>query len=129
MEIKIKKPYLWHKIDNTMKIYHNPRCSKSRQTLAILQENGVEPEIILYLTDTPSREELQSLLKKLDMKAEQIIRKGEAIYKEKYKGKNLTEEEWIDAMVEHPKLIERPIVVNGDAAVLGRPPENVKILM
>ncbi|HHH50081.1 MAG TPA: arsenate reductase (glutaredoxin) [Saprospiraceae bacterium] len=112
-----------------MKIYHNPRCSKSRQTLAILQENGVEPEIILYLTDTPSREELQSLLKKLDMKAEQIIRKGEAIYKEKYKGKNLTEEEWIDAMVEHPKLIERPIVVNGDAAVLGRPPENVKILM
>lgn len=129
MEIKIKKTYLWHKIDNTMKIYHNPRCSKSRQTLAILQENGVEPEIILYLTDTPSREELQSLLKKLDMKAEQIIRKGEAIYKEKYKGKNLTEEEWIDAMVEHPKLIERPIVVNGDAAVLGRPPENVKILM
>ena len=112
-----------------MKIYHNPRCSKSRQTLALIQEQGIEPEIILYLTDTPSKEELASLLKKLDMKASQIVRKGEAIYKEKYKGKDLTDEEWIEAMVENPKLIERPIVVKGDAAVLGRPPENVKILM
>ncbi len=112
-----------------MKIYHNPRCSKSRQTLALIQESGIEPEIILYLTDTPSKDELKSLLKKLDLKAAQILRKGEAVFKEKYKGKELSEEEWLDAMVEHPKLIERPIVVKGDAAVLGRPPENVKILL
>lgn len=112
-----------------MKIYHNPRCSKSRQTLALIQESGVEPEIILYLNDTPDKEELAALLKKLDMKAEQIVRKGEAIYKEKYKGKKLSNDEWIAAMVEYPKLIERPIVVQGDAAVLGRPPENVKLLM
>ncbi len=112
-----------------MKIYHNPRCSKSRQTLALIQESGIEPEIILYLTDMPSKDELKSLLKKLDLKAAQILRKGEAVFKEKYKGKELSEEEWLDAMVEHPKLIERPIVVKGDAAVLGRPPENVKILL
>ncbi len=108
-----------------MKIYHNPRCTKSRETLALLTENGIEPEIVLYLTNTLTSKELKSLLKKLGLKAEQIVRKTEAVYKENYKSKKLTETEWLAAMVEHPKLIQRPIVVKGDKAVLGRPPENV----
>jgi len=109
-----------------MKIYHNPRCSKSRQTLKILQENGVEPEIVKYLEDVPTANELREILKKLGIKPEKLVRKIEKIYKEKFKGKELSDEEWIQAMVEYPKLIQRPIVVKGNKAVLGRPPENVK---
>jgi len=112
-----------------MKIYHNPRCRKSRETLQLLQDSGVEPQIVLYLQDVPSREELKELLGKLGMEAKALVRKGEAAYKEHYKGKDLSEEEWIDAMLTHPKLIERPIVVLGNNAVLGRPPENVKALL
>lgn len=108
-----------------MKIYHNPRCMKSRQTLALLEENGVEPEIVLYLEKPPSKTALKKILKMLDLKPEQLLRKGESIYKEKFKGKDLSAAEWIDAMIEYPKLIERPIVVKGDQAVIGRPPENV----
>lgn len=108
-----------------MQIYHNPRCSKSRQTLALLEENGIKPDIILYLNDTPSKEELTEVLKKLGKSATEILRKGEKIYKENFKGKEYSEEEWIDIMVENPKLIERPIVIKDDKAVLGRPPENV----
>lgn len=112
-----------------MKIYHNPRCSKSRETLSILEENGIKPDIILYLNDTPTKEELTDILAKLDMNATEIIRKGEQIYKDNYKGKDLTEAEWIDVMVANPKLIERPIVVKDDKAVLGRPPGNVLDLL
>ena len=112
-----------------MKIYHNPRCSKSRQTLALLEENNIQPEVILYLKDTPNQKELAALLKKLGIKAFDLIRKGEAIYKEKYKGKTLSDKEWIEAMVAHPKLIERPIVVKGNKAILGRPPANVLTLL
>ena len=112
-----------------MKIYHNPRCRKSRETLALIEEKNITPEIILYLDDVPTPKELKRILKKLDMPAEKLIRKGEAIFKEKFKGKNLTEEKWIDAMVKYPKLIERPIVVDGKKAVLGRPPENVNVLL
>ncbi|WP_020527538.1 arsenate reductase (glutaredoxin) [Flexithrix dorotheae] len=108
-----------------MKIYHNPRCSKSRETLQILKDNHQDVEIIEYLKDTPSAEDLKVILKKLGKKPEEILRKGEAIFKEKFKGKTLTDEEWIKAMVENPKLIERPIVIKGEKAVLGRPPENV----
>ena len=108
-----------------MKIYHNPRCSKSRQTLNLLEENGIQPDIILYLNDTPTKEELASVLEKLGMKASEILRKGEQIFKDNYKGKEFSEEEWLEIMVANPKLIERPIVVKGDKAVLGRPPENV----
>ncbi len=108
-----------------MKIYHNPRCRKSRETLSILEENGIKPDIILYLNDTPSKQELKDVLDKLGMKASEIIRKGEQIYKDNFKGKELSEDEWLNAMVEYPKLIERPIVVKGDKAVLGRPPQNV----
>jgi len=108
-----------------MKIYHNPRCRKSRETLEIIQDQGIVPEIILYLEDVPSAKELEAILKKLKMDPADLIRKGEAIYKEKYKGKSLTDKQWIKAMITHPKLIERPIVVKGRKAVLGRPPENV----
>ena len=108
-----------------MKIYHNPRCTKSRQTLALLQEKGHSPEIVLYLETPPSKKDLKALLKKLDLKASQLVRKGEAIYKEAYKGKELSEAEWLDALIEHPKLIERPIVLNGNKATIGRPPELV----
>ena len=108
-----------------MKIYHNPICMNSRQTLAIIQENGVIPDVVLYLEKPPTKTALKKILKMLGLKPEELLRRGEAIYKNNYKGKELTNEEWIDAMIEHPKLIERPIVVSGDKAVIGRPPENV----
>jgi len=107
-----------------MKIYHNPRCSKSRQTLALLQENGVEPEVVLYLDDAPTIDELKNLLTKLGISPMQLVRKGEAIWKEKFKGIELTDDEIIAAMIANPKLIERPIVVKNNKAVLGRAPEN-----
>ena len=108
-----------------MKIYHNPRCRKSRETLELLQEKGIEPEIILYLANPPDKKELKDVLSKLGIKPELLIRKGEPIFKEYFKGKKLTDEQWIDAMVTYPKLIERPIVIQGDKAVIGRPPVNV----
>ncbi len=111
-----------------MKIFHNPRCRKSRETLAILEDKGIKPEIVLYLKEPPGREELKSLLRKLDMQPSALIRKGEKIYKENYKGRSLTEEQWLEVLLEHPKLMERPIVVEGEKAVVGRPPENVRSL-
>lgn len=112
-----------------MKIYHNPRCSKSRQTLELIKQNGVEPEVVEYLKDIPTKKEFKEVLAKLNKKPSEILRKGEAVYKEKFKGANFTEEEWIDVMLEYPKLIERPIVVKDYKAVLGRPPENVMDLL
>lgn len=108
-----------------MKIYHNPRCSKSRQTLQIIEEKGIEVEIIKYLEDVPSEAELKAVLKALGIPAEKLLRKGEADFKENFKGKDLSEDEWIKAMIQYPKMIERPIVVKDNKAVLGRPPENV----
>ena len=108
-----------------MKILHNPRCRKSRETLELIQDKGIDPEIILYLNTPPNKEELKSILSKLGIKPVQLIRKGEPIYKEKFKGKELTDAEWIDAMITYPKLIERPIVIEGNKAVIGRPPVNV----
>lgn len=107
-------------------IYHNPRCSKSRQTLELLQSRNIDPEIILYLETPPSAATLKSLLDKLDIGARQLLRKGEDAYKElNLKDASLSDQQLIAAMVKHPKLIERPIVVNGDKAALGRPPEQV----
>ena len=107
-------------------IYHNPRCSKSRQTLALIEEKGITPEIKLYLQNVPSKEEIGSLLNKLGISARELLRKGEDAYKEKgLKDTSLSEDALIEAMVDAPKLIERPIVVAGEKAVLGRPPENV----
>ena len=114
----------------TVTIYHNPRCSKSRQTLQLLQEKGVEPEQVLYLEQPPSAKELQSLLGKLGMSARELLRTGEEAYKSlSLSDKNLADDVLIEAMCEHPKLIQRPIVVKGDRAVLGRPPENVLDLL
>ena len=107
-----------------MKIYHNPRCRKSRETLELLQENGVEPEIILYLATPPDKKELEAIVAKLGIKPFELLRKGEPIFKERFRGKELTDEEWIEAMVTYPKLIERPIVIEGNRAVIGRPPVN-----
>lgn len=112
-----------------MKIYHNPRCSKSRQTLALIEEAGADVEVVEYLKNPLSQDDIKSLLDKLGKKPQEIIRKGEKIYKENYKGKEMNDQDWILAMAEHPILIERPIVEKGSKAVLGRPPENVKELL
>ena len=106
-------------------IYHNPRCSKSRNTLALLQEQGIEPDVVLYLETVPDAAEIRDLLHKLDMPAAQLVRRGEEAYKAAGLSRDSSEEEIIAAMASHPKLIERPIVIHGDRSVLGRPPENV----
>jgi len=108
-----------------MKIYHNPRCAKSREALSILQDNGIDPEIILYLQDPLRKEDLQAILKKLKIPAEALIRKTESVYKEQFKSKKMTESQWINVMVKHPKLIERPIITKGKTALIGRPPSLV----
>lgn len=112
-----------------IKIYHNPRCGKSRQALAILNDKGVEPEVIEYMKTPLSAKELKEVLKLLGMKPHDLVRKGEAIYKEQYKGKELSDDQWVAAMIEHPKLMERAIVVKGDKAVVARPPELVNDLL
>ncbi|MDA9091044.1 arsenate reductase (glutaredoxin) [Porticoccaceae bacterium] len=111
-------------------IYHNPRCSKSRQTLEILRSKGVEPEIMLYLETPLDKPTLVGLLKKLALSAAQLVRRSEQDFKDNNLGaSDVTEQQLIDAMLKYPKLIERPIVVVGDRAVLGRPPENVLELL
>ncbi|MBM3347854.1 MAG: arsenate reductase (glutaredoxin) [Betaproteobacteria bacterium] len=106
-------------------LYHNPRCGKSRSALDLLQGKGVEPRVVEYLKTPPTRAELAAIVKKLGVKPEAIVRTGEEIYKERYKGKAMTDAQWLDALAAHPILIERPIAVKGERAVLGRPPENV----
>ena len=112
-----------------MKIYHNPRCAKSRQTLNLIKEAGQEPEIIEYLKTPPTEEELTEVFEKLNLPIDYLIRKGEEIYKTEYKDKELSAEDWIKALVEHPKMLERPIVFDESKAILGRPPENVNQLL
>ena len=112
-----------------MKIYHNPRCSKSRNTLSIIQEMGNEVEIIEYLKDTLSFEDLVLILEMLNIQPIELIRKDEIIWKEKYRGKQMTDDEIINAMRENPKLIERPIVIKNGKAIIGRPPEKVLNLL
>jgi arsenate reductase (glutaredoxin) len=110
-------------------IYHNPKCTKSRGTLALLQERGIAPRIVEYLKTPPTAAELRAIVDKLGIEPEQLVRKGEDVYKTKYAGKTLTDAQWIEAMVREPILIERPIVVRGNRAVIGRPPENVRQLL
>ena len=111
-------------------IYHNPRCSKSRQTLALLEENGITPKVVLYLDTPPDEKAIKTLLGKLGMKsAHQLVRTGEADYKAAGLSRDASDAAIIRAMVNAPKLIERPIVVKGRKAVLGRPPENVLALI
>lgn len=106
-------------------IYHNPRCKKSRDTLKILEDKGLEIEIVEYLKNPPSQKRLKEILKMAGLRAADIVRKGEAEYKDNYKGKDMSEAQWVKALVEHPKMIERPLVVVGSRAALGRPPESV----
>lgn len=106
-------------------IYHNPRCSKSRATLALLTERNIDPTVVEYLKTPPTAKELKSIVAKLGIKPEALVRKGEDVYKQKFAGKQLSDAQWLDALAANPILIERPIVVRGDRAVLGRPPENV----
>lgn len=107
-------------------IYHNPRCSKSRETLKLLQEKGIEPNVREYLKDVPNADELQTVLKALGISARELLRTKEAEYKEAgLNDTSLDDDAIIDAMTRFPKLIERPIVINGDQARIGRPPESV----
>jgi arsenate reductase len=106
-------------------IYHNPRCTKSRQGVAHLNDSGKDFETILYLDNPIDKDALKSLLKKLNYAPIELVRKNEAIWKEQFKGKELNDEQIIDAMIEFPKLMERPIIVNGSKAVVGRPTEAI----
>ncbi|NEW78377.1 MAG: arsenate reductase (glutaredoxin) [Gelidibacter sp.] len=112
-----------------MKIYHNPRCGKSREGLTILQESKLSFEIINYLENPLSTVELTEIIKLLGIAPIDLVRKNEAIWKENYKSKNLSDSEIINAMVKNPKLIERPIVINNRRAVIGRPPELIKSIL
>lgn len=111
--------------DEKVLIYHNPRCSKSRAALALLIERGVVPQVIEYLETPPTRAELGRIVARLGMPASELVRRGEALYKSEFAGRSLSEAQWLDALASHPILIERPIVVRGERAVVGRPPERV----
>lgn len=113
----------------SIEIWHNPRCSKSRQTLALIEDQGITPKVRLYLTDSPSEHELRDVIKALGIPAFDLIRHGEQAYREANLSKDDPEAKLIAAMAQFPKLIERPIVRSGDKAVLGRPPENVLDLL
>ena len=106
-------------------IWHNPRCSKSRQTLALLQDHGIKPKDVRYLETPPSKQQIKDVLNKLGMPAIDLVRRGESAFKALALSKDASEAELIDAMSKEPVLIERPVVIHGDRAVLGRPPENV----
>lgn len=113
----------------SVEIWHNPRCSKSRQTLALIEDQGVTPNVRLYLKDTPSEEELNEVITALGIPAYELIRHGEPAFREANLSKDDPDAKLVAAMVQFPKLIERPVVRRGDKAVLGRPPENVLDLL
>ena len=104
-----------------LKVYHNNRCSKSRECLAFLDDSGQPYEVVKYLEEIPSADELKDIIRKLDVNPLELVRQHEPIWIDKFKGKSLTDQEIIDVMIAHPILIERPIVVNGDKAVIARP--------
>jgi arsenate reductase len=112
-----------------LKILHNPRCQKSRQTLQLIEESGEMVTVVEYLKTVPTKDELKGIINMLGMEPLDLVRKGEAVYKEEFRGKDLNNDQWIEAMVQNPKLIERPIVIKGDKAIIGRPPEKVKELL
>jgi len=112
-----------------MKIYHNPRCSKSRQGLQILNDLHVDFEVVEYLKTPPTFEEIKEIIRLLDIKPIDLVRKNEAIWKDNFKGKDLSDSAILQAMADFPKLIERPIVINKGKAVVGRPPEIIKSIL
>ena len=113
----------------TITIWHNPRCSKSRQALALLEAAGVTPKVVKYLETPPTESELKTTLKKLQCTPMQLVRRGEAVFKTLGLSKDHSDQEWITAMVSNPILIERPVIISQDGAVIGRPPENVHLLL
>jgi arsenate reductase len=106
-------------------IYHNPRCSKCREALCLLEDHKEDIEIREYLQTPPSKKELQQLIKQLGIKAEQLVRKSEGLYKENFADRKYTGKEWIDILTKNPILIERPIVIKNNKAIIGRPPQLV----
>ena len=112
-----------------IKIYHNPRCGKSREGLHILENSGKEFEIIKYLEEIPSKEELESILQKLGIEPIALVRQKEKVWIENFKGKNLSDDEILEAMISNPILIERPIVINGNKAIIGRPPQDIETIL
>ena len=115
---------------SNIRIYHNPRCSKSRQTLEIIRSEGIEPQVILYLEKALSHNEIADALRKLDMKPQDVLRKTEPEFKEYFSSiSELSDTQMIDLMRTYPKVIERPIIVTETAAVIGRPPERVRDIL
>ncbi len=110
-------------------VYHNNRCSKSRNAIQFLEDKDIAFEVIKYLENPLGEDQISALLDKLNITPETLIRKNEAIWKEQFKGKVLSDTELISAMAAHPKLIERPIIVNGEKAVIGRPTENIETIL
>jgi len=113
----------------SIRIYYNPRCSKCRETVALVTERGYLTELVEYLVTPPGRDELRSLLLKLGIKPLALVRKGEEVFTQHYAGRTLSDEEWLDALVAYPVLIELPVVVRGNKAVVARPPEKVLALL
>jgi arsenate reductase len=114
---------------DTLTIYHNPSCTKSRQTLALIQASGIKPRVVEYLKTPPSEAELAAIVHKLGIAPMELVRTNESVFREKYQDKILDDQQWIRALVTDPILLQRPIVVRGDDAVIGRPPENAKRLL
>jgi len=112
-----------------IKIYHNPRCTKSRQAIAFLEEKNIKFEVVKYLNDLPSEKKLTEVISLLNIKPIELVRKNEKVWKENYKEKKLSDSDIITAMIENPKLIERPIIINGNKAVIGRPTENIATIL
>ena len=112
-----------------IKIYHNPRCSKSRCALDVLKSSEKDFEVIDYMKNTPTEIELKEIISKLNIKPIELVRTKESIWKENFHSKSLTDEEIIEAMLEYPQLIERPIVISGEKAVIGRPTEKIEEIL
>jgi arsenate reductase len=113
----------------TLTIYHNPACSKSRETLELIRASGVTPRIVEYLKTPPTQAELAAIARKLGVAPEELVRKTEPVFREKYQGRALGDSDWLEALGADPILLQRPIVVRGDSAVIGRPPQNVQPLL
>lgn len=112
-----------------MKIYHNPVCSKSCGALEIMLQNGIKPQVVEYLQNEPTKEELTGILNMLNMKPADIVRRNEPVFQSKCLGQHFTDEEWIDILLQHPELIERPIIIKDGRAIIARPVERVLELL
>lgn len=112
----------------SLQIFHNPRCGKSRDALSYLYSKGLKPEIVFYLQNPPSFSELRDVIRKLNIKPAELIRIKEKVFISNFKGKNFSDDEWIKIMVENPILIERPVIITGEKAVIGRPKERIEDL-